>query len=636
MSRQHAIAALVFAALALGFTWPLALNLGRAVAEPGDAFLVIWILDWDWWATLHQPLSLFHANMLYPAKYSLAFTENLYGIALLLFPFRAVGVGPIVAYNLAVIAGLALAGFGAYLLGRRLTRSFEAGLAAGIFFAFARINFTHLQHIWSGWLPLMLVALLDYAERPSRKRAALFAALVLINGLTNIHYFLFGTFAIAVTALLLVPRRELLIAVAAALLLLAPFLYPYAAFAKLYNLQRTYAESVGFSATPSDWIASKAAESERHVAPGALALLAAGAAFVLARKQWPKLALATLWIAIGFAGSLGMNFEFHRFLFGAVPGFRAIRVPARWSVIAYVGLAILIALTTAAIARRFRWLMPLAFAIALWQAPIRWYMARPFPEVYRWLATTRGPIAELPMGNYAEYEYHLYSTSHHLPSVNGSAGTPVRRKLNEQWSQTPLPDDFLDTLANAGVEHLILHADLLGARSPDVREWLKRELDRGRLSFVNDFANGAEGDWVFRLGGLKPAAPLPEHAARFLAGAATCSRSIFGVLETPLPRRYARGLEVKGWSISPHGIRSAFVYFNNRTIRYPLPITRDIGTRCWYYAPQCHAHYRLAFAERPKGVWRDTDVQVDVTDAKGNVWTSDNRWFAWERRRPGG
>ncbi len=448
MSRQHAIAALVFVALATGFTWPLALNLGRAVAEPGDAYVNIWILDWDWWATLHQPLSLFHANMLHPAKYSLAFTENLYGIALLLVPFRAAGVGPIVAYNLALIAGLALAGFGAYLLGSRLTRSFEAGLAAGIFFAFARLHFTHLQHIWSGWLPLMLVALLDYAERPTRKRAVLFAALLLINGLTNIHYFLFGTFAIAVTALLLMrPRRELLIAVALALLLLAPFLYPYAAFAKLYNLQRTYAESVSFSATPIDWIASKAAEPERHIAPGALALIVAGAAFVLARREWPKLALAMLWIAIGFAGSLGMNFEFHRFLFGAVPGFRAIRVPARWSVIAYIGLAILIALTTAAIARRFRWIVPLAFAIALWQAPIRWYMVRPqFPEVYRWLATRRGPIAELPMGTYAEYEYHLFSTSHHLPSVNGSAGTPVRRKLNDQWSLTPLPDDFLDTL----------------------------------------------------------------------------------------------------------------------------------------------------------------------------------------------
>jgi hypothetical protein len=632
MSRQHAIAALVFVALATGFTWPLALNLGRAVAEPGDAYVNIWILDWDWWATLHQPLSLFHANMLHPAKYSLAFTENLYGIALLLFPFRAAGVGPIAAYNLALIAGLSLSGFGAYLLGSRLTRSFAAGLAAGIFFAFARLHFTHLQHIWSGWLPLMLVALLDYAERPSRKRAIVFAALLLINGLTNIHYLLFGTFTIAITVVLLVPRsawRELAIAVTIALLLLAPFLYPYAAFAKLYNLQRTYGESFSFSSTPVDWIASKAAEPERHVAPGALALIVAGAAFVLARRDWPKLALATLWIAIGFAGSLGMNFEFHRFLFGAVPGFRAIRVPARWSVIAYIGFAILIALTTSAIHRRFRWIVPLAFAIALWQAPIRWYMVRPrFPEVYRWLATTHGPIAELPMGTYAEYEYHLYSTSHHLPSVNGSAGTPVRRKLNDQWSQSPLPDEFFDTLANAGVQHLIIHADLLGARSPDVREWLKRELDRGRLFFVNDFANGAEGDWVFSLHGSR--ATLPEYAARFLAGAQACSRSIFGVLETPLPRRYARGLDVKGWSISPHGIRSAVVYFNNRTIGYPLPITRERGTRCWFYAPSCHAHYRLAFAQRPNGVWRDTDVQVDVTDAKGNVWTSDNRWFRWE------
>src|SRR5436309_15226791 len=86
MARQHAAAAALFAVLALALTWPLARTLGSAVAWPGDPFINIWILDWDWWATFHRPLSLFQANTFYPAKDSLAYSENLYGIALLLFP----------------------------------------------------------------------------------------------------------------------------------------------------------------------------------------------------------------------------------------------------------------------------------------------------------------------------------------------------------------------------------------------------------------------------------------------------------------------------------------------------------------------------------------------------------------------
>src|SRR5687768_6069422 len=218
MRRQDVWAALAFVALSVGMTWPLALNLDRAVSDPGDPYLTIWILDWDWWATFHTPLSLFHANSFHPAKYSLAFSENLYGLALLLFPLRMFGVDAITAHNIALLAGFAFSGFGAYILGRHLTGSWIAGMAAGVFYAFVPFRFTHLphiQHIWGGWLPLMLAALLAYAERPSRKRAIVFAALFVMNGLTNIHYLFFGALATAISAVLLLPRekwRELAIA----------------------------------------------------------------------------------------------------------------------------------------------------------------------------------------------------------------------------------------------------------------------------------------------------------------------------------------------------------------------------------------------------------------------------------------
>src|SRR2546423_165032 len=136
-------AAALFAALALLMTWPLARNLRTAVAYPGDPYINAWILDWDWYATLHQPLHLFQANAFYPAKDSLAFSENLYGIALLLFPLRALGIGPLTAHNAAVLLGFAFSGFAAFLLGRMISGSAPAGIAAGIFYAFVPFRFTH-------------------------------------------------------------------------------------------------------------------------------------------------------------------------------------------------------------------------------------------------------------------------------------------------------------------------------------------------------------------------------------------------------------------------------------------------------------------------------------------------------------
>jgi hypothetical protein len=584
MRRQEAAAAALFVALAIGMTWPLARNLERAVSDPGDPYITAWTLDWDWWATLHAPLSLFHANAFYPAKYSLAFSENLYGLALLLFPLRMFGVGPLTAHSIAVIAGFAFSGFGMFILGRRLTGSWTAGMAAGVFYAFLPFRFTHLphvQHIWGGWLPLMLAALLVYAERPTRRHAIWFAAAFAMNGLTNIHYLFFGTLATAITALLLLPRdkwRELAFATGGALIVLAPFLYPYAAAAKLYGMQRTWAEVAHFSAFASDWLPGLVDEPERRLYPGALAYVVAIVAFIVARRQKPQLALASLWIAIGFLGSLGLNFVFHEFLFGAVPGFRAVRVPARWAVIAYIGVAMLIALATAALARKNRWLallVPAAFIVTLWAAPIRWYMTDPqTPEVYRWLATQRvHAIAEFPLDTGAsEYDALLHATAHHRPMINGVSGFAPRGRdeLAALSKATPIGEAFVDQLREIGVELLIVHADPLAERGPVVREWLRRELDRGSITFVRRFHSPLEGDWVFLIGSATKQ-QRPRQLDDFLAGKSTCGDGTMGALDFPPARiRFDHGQAIfSGWTMSPHGIRGVDLWFDNHTERVP-------------------------------------------------------------------
>jgi hypothetical protein len=647
MNRQHLGAAALFIALSVAYTWPLAPNLERAVSDPGDPFINVWILDWDFWATFHQPLRLFHANAFHPAQYSLAYSENLYGLAILLFPLRAGGVAPITVYNVAMLAGFAFCGFAAYLLGRHLTGSFAAGMAAGIFYAFVPFRFTHLahlQHVWGGWLPLLLLALLLYARQPSPQRASAFAVVFLMNGLTNIHYLLFGAFAAAVTAVLLLPRRDwrnLAVATGAALLVLAPFLYPYAMVAKLYGM-RSYAETLRFSAFAFDWI-SHPAEPERRLFPGFVAMSCVVAAlFWLMGSlflRWrhgaaplgmtssveeidnpatrqpdnpapqPATLLGLLWISIGFLGSLGLHFEFHKFLYGAVPGFRAVRVPARWAVIAYIGAAILAAVVTMAIGRRHRWLayvVPIAFAIELYPGPIRWWLAIPeAPPVYRFLAAeARTPIAELPMGGPAEY-FHLFrSTHHHRPMVNGISGhaPQVTMDLTAKWSA--LSDDFVDSLAAVGVKRIVVHTELLGPRGEETRAWLQREQNRGRLAFVRRF----ERDWVFAPG-PGPRAPLDlwnVHGTQATTGGVDYPQGV---------RSRGEGY-FSGWAKSPHGIRGVDIVFENGRVRHRAHWKKG--------------RFALSLPQRPANIRRDTDFQVEITDGTGAVTRLESRWLRWD------
>src|SRR4051812_38817985 len=118
--REVLFAALTAVGLALLMHWPLPLVLGRDVPRDlGDPLPQAWQVAWDGHALAHQPLDFFQANVFWPLKNSLAFSDALVGYA----PFGAIGGGPhaaVVRYGLLFLFAYALAGFGADLLARGL------------------------------------------------------------------------------------------------------------------------------------------------------------------------------------------------------------------------------------------------------------------------------------------------------------------------------------------------------------------------------------------------------------------------------------------------------------------------------------------------------------------------------------
>jgi hypothetical protein len=672
MAKRHAAAAAFFVLLSVAMTWPLATAIDRLVAYPGDPYINTWILDWDWYATVHRPFKLFQANIFHPAQDSLAFSENLYGLALLLMPLRAAGVGPLAAHNIAMLAGFAFSGFAAYLLGYRISGSFLGGIAAGMFYAFAPWRFTqlpHVQHVWGGWVPMLLVALLHYANAPDWRRAALLGGVFLINGLTNIHWFLFGSIMLVLSIPIVVrqPRHwpRALAAIAVALALLTPFLLPYAHVAEVYGMKRNWEEVKMSSATLHDWLnpgvtnrfyrrfVDMTTNPECWLFPGALAILLSLVGFAAGggrrsevggqssspptsepRPPTPRI-LALLWIAVGFVGSLGIHTFFYRFLFSYAPGFRAVRVPARWANITYVGMAILIAIAVAWIARNRRWagvVVMALFAIELRAAPIRWYSTTPdVPTVYRWLEHQHVRIAQLPIDTgESEYSYMRWAATHHRPVINGVSGfaPPEFARLSEMWRADPIRDDFVVELHRIGVNLVILQGDY---NSPHEVEWLRRELRRGRLSYVARFDHGTNGDWVFELRSGRSTAPELE---RFLRGEYTYSSSTFGLLDYPKSAEHIRTPTLfSGWALSPWGIRKVDLLFDNGRARYPTNLIDDrvLKTKFPWYSNTPHPRYIAAFAERPANVRPDTDVQVEITDGRGKTTLLEGRWFEWER-----
>ncbi len=621
-------------------TWPLAPNLTRAVADPGDPYINVWALDWDWYATQHQPLRLFEANAFYPAKHSLAFSDHIYGIALLLFPLRAAGVDALTAHNAGMLLGFAFSGFAAFLLGRRISGSALAGIAAGVFYAFVPFRFTHLGHlhfIFAGWLPTLLVALLHYARRPSLGRAALFGVAFLMNGLSNIHWLLFGSIAIALSLPIAVPRprdwMRIAAATAIALALLAPFLLPYFVVEKTYGVH----ETMDYTATPRDWLnpgvanrlyrrfADTRVDAERWLFPGALSIALAVAGAVIARRERRTLAVALLWVALlwvalGFIGSLGL-----------ITSFGAIRAPARWANIAYVGMAMLVAFAVAPLARRWRWAaaaIAALFVFELRAAPIRWYLAAPdVPPLYAWLAAQPVRIIEVPFGiGDLEYGPMRWSTVHHRPMANGILRVvpPEYLRLAGMWRATEISDAFVDELRRIGIDLIIVRGDDVMDRE---RAWLRRELARRRLSLVRRFDRGRWGDWVFALRAAPKTSPELEA---FLRGEYSYNDITFGILDSPQGGPMGKGGWFTGYALSPYGIRAVNLLFNNGALRIPTDLRPDASVSKaypWYPVPT--PRFMRAFDHRPHGVRRQTDVQVEIIDGRGVRTLLEDRWIDW-------
>jgi len=247
-ARATLLAAAIFLVAALLSTWPQAKHLRDGLTDVWDAKFTGWVMHWDFHQTFRDPFRLFHANIFRPARYALAFSENLYGAAVFGFPLYAAGFSTLAAYNVLFFLGMFLSGMGAWALARWVTGHDGAALLAGLIYAFNPWRLAQIPHIqfqWGAFLPLFLLFLLKYLDSGRRRDAVLFALFFAWNVLCNMHYAVFGGMAALVVlgyeALAggLRQKKQVLlgslIALAVACLAVLPFLWPYWRVARLYG-----------------------------------------------------------------------------------------------------------------------------------------------------------------------------------------------------------------------------------------------------------------------------------------------------------------------------------------------------------------------------------------------------------------
>jgi hypothetical protein len=523
-ARRAAIACGLALVLAVVMTWPLATGLGRlGRTTTMDGLYGIWNVGWVAHTIVTHPASLFDANIFYPHRGTLAYSEANIVAGIVGIPAWLLTGNAYAAHNTALLFAFATSFLGMWLLARYLSGRGETSVVAGILFAFCPYFYSHSAHVqllMAGGIPLSMLALHRLADSPSNRRGVALGIALATQALACAYYGIFAGLMVSYGVLFLAARRGLwrdrqywitvAIALLAAGVLVLPFILPYLELQREGGFVRSLDDARRYSATWPSYLASPshlhrpvlalARQLGWHVGevlfPGILAVALGGLGAALA---WPavrrdegapegretlmlygSLGVLALW------GSFGPDAYLYTVLYRVIPLFTFLRAPSRFGLLIVFVLAIFasLALRRLAPAGRRGMLFSAAFVIVamaeLNVVPFPWERALPVSTNYRILAgMPRAAVAEFPF--YGERiafplhaQYMVLSTTHWMPLVNGYSDYIPQdfREAAVVLDSFPSNDTFA-VLQKRRVRYIAIHWDMYGPRAEEIRTKLK-------------------------------------------------------------------------------------------------------------------------------------------------------------------
>jgi hypothetical protein len=497
------LVAALYLVLTVLLTFPLALHPGSTlVGSDPDYDLFMWTLSWDTYAFINQPLAIFDANIYFPYRHTLAYSENLIGSAFFAAPVLWLTNNPILAVNLVELSSVVLCGLGAYVLGRRLGLGWPAAFVCGVIYAFAparffRIAQLHLTAVQ--WMPFTLAFLHAYFDTGRRRDLWLACACFSLQALTSGHGAVFLLVAVLSLVVYRLIRGEPVDAVRRlrdlsipGVVLLAPaalIIIPYRVVQVEMGLRRVLGE---LAPTPQSFLASPthlqtfllslvpgAHVMERASAmlfPGFLTVFLAVAAFLPRRTLRESAQLRRTAIFYGCLVVLSLLLvagPLWPYVYW-LPGMNFIRVPSRFMILTTLGLAVLAAIAVERLLHTVRPPRRGLVAMAIPALLIVEFLAIPFtvvpyeirmPAADRWLNGQPKPfvVAEVPVVLLDRYQtmFMFHSMAHWQRTVHGYSG--LRPELHERLYRQlrTFPDqESLDHLTRLGVTYVVVHIDM--------------------------------------------------------------------------------------------------------------------------------------------------------------------------------
>jgi hypothetical protein len=513
--------ALLFATLTAAMMWPIVRDLGTAAPQHQDVYFNMWRLRWLAHALHTSPAHLFDANIFYPEKDTLAYSDAMLVEGLLAAPFS--GLNPVAVHNLMILAPIAASAVAIFALCRHLTGSRGAGIVAATAFAFAPFRFEHIMHMeiqWTIWMPLAFLTLHRLCETGRWRYGVAIGACVALQMLSCIYYGIFLAVLLAVGAALLwasdcqVSWRRALPALAAgaaiAVVVSAVYAIPYQRVHTLVG-DRPIEEVHLFSAQPANYLSAPAGNwlygrpgrpghGERRLFPGSIVTLLALAGLFL-RRPTPRLISYLLLLALAFDMSLGFSGITYPALARFIGAFRSLRALARLGIFVVMFLSVLAAYGYTMIACLLRPLARTALCGAIVGAMLVEYRTTfavtefetQAPAIYRILARQpRGVVAELPAPKVDHFGFEgrlaYLSTFYWFPIITGYSGNFPPSFLERMDRLRDFPSErALRQLRRDNVAYVVVHT---AGYDPTQRELVYASLKDFGMADLGEFTDG--------------------------------------------------------------------------------------------------------------------------------------------------
>ncbi len=513
---------LLFIIISFYLFYPLLINITKMVpGNLGDPLLAIWAIGWNINSFFNKNfINIYDANILYPYKKSLTFSENFFAPSLIGLPIFLISKNFVITYNILFILSFILTAFCAYLLIKEVASSRFVAIIGGFIFSFNPWRFGHaprLQILIAWWLPLCFLFLIKYHKEKKIKFLIYFSLSFIFNGLSNAYYMLFLTILLIifeVSFLLLsgenflkfiknnFPLKNCIILFCLIVPILFLVYYPYYLNSKKIGFERGIFEAEKYSLTLMDYFRFSKSnlplysflkyrisfynESEYNSFIGYFQIIFILLGLIIIfrlKNSFEKNIILSIFIigVCSFFFSLGpvlfqisdKKFWGPFMIVKIFPGGKFIRAPSRFVIFVYLAAAIIVCYSINYLWKNLNYykkaLLIILIALLIFEKnPMKLrFVDLPYegrcPDVYKWLVKQkRGPIMELPLTKgirniFLEPKYDYFSTCHWFPLFNGYSGFVPRL---QRLARKATINGELKIAGIIGIKYIIIHKDL--------------------------------------------------------------------------------------------------------------------------------------------------------------------------------